>query len=82
MSKPLVFGVNYAGIGDNSFKTRFPARTPIPDSVILTRSEFEKYLGDAWEACNEWNHKEHMNQVTGESHTTPDKQQFISSIIK
>lgn len=77
--KPLSFGVNYREEKEGAEKY---VSESIPDSVILTRSELEEIkkeiAGEAFDAGmqHQW---ERDNLLNGKN---PNKQQYISSIIK
>lgn len=38
----------------------------------------KEWAEKVWEACNKWNHGEHMNQVTGATNPHPDFNTFYS----
>lgn len=53
--------------------------TAIPDTIILTREDIVKMIGDAFDAGGENEYRKHFGSVPNQA---PDKQQYINQLIK
>lgn len=52
---------------------------PVPDSILITREDIVKMLGDAFDAGGEHEYRKHLGSGANQA---PDKQQYINQLIK
>jgi hypothetical protein len=74
----MIFSTNYKGkeLVDGGMSQELEI---IPNSIVLTREELVKIIGDAYHAGSSREYADHFGAVPN---PLPDKQQYINSIVK
>lgn len=72
----MTFSTNYRGkeLIDGGMSQEIEM---IPNSIVLTREEFEKAIGDSYD----WGRQREYEEQYMMNANAPDKQQYISSLI-